>query len=259
MIQLPLQERIQEAVQLIRNSAYLVVFTGAGISTPSGIPDFRSDKTGLWQQYDPMQVASYTAFSKIPSLFFNWFRPLFMTAWTAKPNQAHFDLAELEKRLFVKGIITQNIDGLHQKAGSRKVYELHGTGLTFACCDCSLKHTSQEVYDQFLEGNDLPQCKRCGKILKPDVVLFEEPLPPRVWQAAEEEARRADTMLVIGSSLEVFPASTIPEMAVRHGCKLIINNLSPTPLDALADVLLQMDAEECLHSLAKQILTESNT
>lgn len=254
MIAPGLTETIQHAARLISNSSYLVVFTGAGISTPSGIPDFRGEKDGLWQRYDPIQVASRTAFFSNPDLFFGWFRPLFMKSWTALPNAAHQGLADLENAHLVKSVITQNIDGLHQKAGSQKVFELHGTALTFTCQKCRTSQPAAEVYNQFLSGTIIPTCINCGKILKPDVVLFEEPLSENTWQTAENEASRADLLLVIGSSLEVYPASTLPQQSVHRGCKLIINNLSSTPLDAQAEVLIPMDAAESMPLLVKQLL-----
>jgi NAD-dependent deacetylase len=241
-----LKEKIKRSIELINGSRYFVVFTGAGISTPSGIPDFRGEKEGLWQRYDALQVASHTAFVKTPAVFYDWFRPLFVTSWTAKPNPAHVALADLEKEGIVRSIITQNIDGLHQKAGSRVVHELHGSALTFRCPSCKLDHSAGYVYEQFASGNLIPFCQKCGAILKPDVVLFEEPLPGNIWIEAEKEAAKADLLLVVGSSLEVYPACTIPQKSTNHGCRLIINNFSPTPLDAIAEVLIPMDAAEYL-------------
>jgi NAD-dependent deacetylase len=254
MIDPELSERIQHATRLISKSRHLVVFTGAGISTPSGIPDFRGEKEGLWQRYDPMQVASRTAFYKNPELFFDWFRPLFLKSWTALPNAAHLGLATLENAHLVKSVITQNIDGLHQKADSQKVYELHGTALVFACQNCKSSQPAADVYNQFLSGTLISTCSNCGKILKPDVVLFEEPLPENTWHAAENEVSHADLLLVIGSSLEVYPASTLPQQAVNRGSKLIINNLSSTSLDAQAEVLIPLDAAEFMPLLVKQLL-----
>jgi len=244
---------IQRASEMISAARYLVAFTGAGISTPSGIPDFRGEKDGLWQRYDPMQVASRSAFFNTPGLFFDWFRPLFLTSWKALPNPAHFSLDALEKLGRLKSVITQNIDGLHQKAGSSFVLELHGTALTFSCIKCRKQISAEEVFSQFEVGNTIPHCIHCAAILKPDVVLFEEGLPQNVWENAEIEAGKADLMLVIGSSLEVYPANSIPQTALRHGCKLIINNLSPTPMDALANLQIPMDAAEFLPRLIENI------
>jgi NAD-dependent deacetylase len=253
MVSLNTIDLIKRAAEMISAARYIVAFTGAGISTPSGIPDFRGEKNGLWQRYDPMQVASRTAFYHSPNLFFDWFRPLFMTSWSAMPNPAHRSLAELERNGLLKSLITQNIDGLHQKAGSTHVLELHGTALTFSCSKCRKNHTGQSVFDQFSDGNTIPHCTQCEADLKPDVVLFEEGLPQVIWEEAENEAFNADLMLVIGSSLEVYPANSIPQTAISHGCKLIINNLSRTPMDSLAHLCIPMDAAEFLPLLINQI------
>jgi NAD-dependent deacetylase len=237
---------IQRAAEFISTARYVIAFTGAGISTPSGIPDFRGDNNGLWLRYDPMQVASLSAFYHTPELFFDWFRPLFMTSWKAQPNPAHKSLVSLETNGVLKSIITQNIDGLHQKAGSSRVLELHGTALTFSCPNCKNKISAEAVYAQFVDGVEIPGCDHCSAILKPDVVLFEEGLPQVVWEEAQYEAYQADLMLVIGSSLEVYPANTIPQAAVRNGCKLLVNNLSATPLDYQAVLHISMDAAKFL-------------
>jgi NAD-dependent deacetylase len=243
---------IQAAANMITEARHVVVFSGAGISTPSGIPDFRGEKEGLWQKVNPMRVASHSAFLQNPDLFYDWFRPLFMTSWKAQPNPAHKVIAQLEKFGFISSVITQNIDGLHQKAGSRKVFELHGSALTFACPKCNVKIISECVVNQFDSGILIPRCEHCNSILKPDVVLFEEPLPEKIFLGAEKEANKADVMLVVGSSLEVYPAANIPEDATIHGCRLIILNLTPTPLDELASLVFHVDAAEFLPRLWEQ-------
>jgi len=241
-----IENELLKAAQLIANSTYMVVFTGAGISTPSGIPDFRSPDTGLWNTYDPFMVASIFAFRKKPEDFFNWIRPLAIQAEAAQPNQAHLCLAKLEKIGLVKAIITQNIDNLHQKAGSENVLELHGTAKTATCPDCGLKHDTQKFLHLLQNSGDLPTCTQCGKIIKPDVILFGEMLPMHVWESAQHYCQVADVMLVVGSSLEVSPANSLPEISVNNGAKLIINNLSPTFLDARADILLPIDVIEAM-------------
>lgn len=258
MIPSEVENWVQTTSQLITKSSYVVVFTGAGISTPSGIPDFRGEKDGLWLHNDPYEVASNTAFIKNPELFYNWFRPLFLTSWTASPNPAHVGLAKLEKANLIQSIITQNIDGLHQKAGSHKVYELHGSAMLFFCPKCKGEHSAKNVFEQFSSGNLLPLCRRCQTVLKPDIVLFEEPLPQKTWRQAETQIQSADLLLVIGSSLEVYPAATVPETAIRRGCKMIINNLTPTPLDAYADVLIPVDAAIYIPLLVKQLINENS-
>lgn len=244
---------VQRAAEMISVARYVVAFTGAGISTPSGIPDFRGEKDGLWQRYDPMQVASRSAFYNSPSLFFDWFRPLFMTSWLSQPNAAHHGLALLEKRNLIKSVITQNIDGLHQKAGSYHVLELHGTALTFSCSKCQKQISAEVVFNQFSSSHQIPHCRECAAILKPDVVLFEEGLPQDIWEEAQKEALKTDLMLVIGSSLEVYPANSIPQVALHHKSKLVINILSRTPMDGMANLIIPMDTAEFFPLLINQL------
>jgi len=244
---------IQRAAEMISTARYCVAFTGAGISTPSGIPDFRSSNNGLWQRYDPMRVASLSAFHNNPSLFFEWFRPLFMTSWQAKPNAAHMALATLETKGLLKAVITQNIDALHQKAGSEQVFELHGTCMTFTCPNCGFSESGLSIHKQFTQCEMLPHCSECDGVLKPNVVLFEEALPLQTWMDAENEIQKSDLLLVIGSSLEVQPAATLPLKAHAQGSRLIINNLSGTPLDYAADLLIHLDAAEFLPQLIEKL------
>lgn len=245
------QDKINLARRFIHESRHLVAFTGAGISTPSGIPDFRSKGTGLWERYDPMEVASLTTFRTAPSRFWDWKRNLMRQIWQAQPNPAHQALAQLEARGSLAAVITQNIDGLHQRAGSHTVLELHGTVETMTCPACR-KQVPSSLYRKLIEESDeMPRCKSCGAIMKPDVVLFEENLPPKVWRAAEDHCVRADVILVAGSSLEVWPAATLPELAVSNGARLIIANLSPTFLDSRAEVLLPFDVAEALPLISK--------
>jgi NAD-dependent deacetylase len=231
------------AASLLSNSRYAVAFTGAGISTPSGIPDFRSPQSGLWNTSDPYQVASIWAFKNNPKDFFDWIRPLAINSETAKPNSAHIALAQLEKLGIIKSVITQNIDGLHHKAGSQRVFELHGTAQTATCPSCGKKHQRQYFHQKITSGNEFPKCIICGKIIKPDVVLFGEELPKDIWNDAQKECLQADLILVAGSSLEVSPANTLPETALINGALLIINNLGHTFLDDRASVLIKVDVE----------------
>lgn len=247
------QALLAKAAALIDNSSYLVVFTGAGISTPSGIPDFRSPESGLWEKYDPFEVASIWAFRHQPEVFFDWIRSLSVQADTAKPNHAHLALAVLENRGIVKSVITQNIDSLHQMAGSKKVFELHGSARTATCPHCGKKHQQEYFRRMIMEAQGIPRCGRCGKIIKPDVVLFGEDLPHDAWDGAYQECLQADLVFVVGSSLEVYPANSLPETAIRNGADLIINNLSPTHLDQHADVLLKMDVTEGIGALPELI------
>ncbi len=249
-----MDEELARAAALIRRSRYLVALTGAGISTPSGIPDFRSEGSGLWTIYDPMEVASIWAFSHRPEAFFEWVRPLARMILEAQPNPAHYALARLEAAGFLKALITQNIDALHQKAGSRRVIEVHGHLREATCIRCYQKVPAGPHLEAFLRDGTIPRCDRCGGVLKPDIILFGEQLPARAFLAAQQEARRSDVFLVAGSSLEVAPAGDLPILAKAHGARLILINLSPTAADRYADVRIQGDVAEVLPRLVDIVL-----
>lgn len=250
-----MQSQILKSVELLINANHAVAFTGAGISTPSGIPDFRSPDSGLWNQYDPFEVASLSAFQNHPERFFNWIQPLAQKSEAAEPNTAHLGLASMENVGVLKAIITQNIDGLHQKAGSRNVLELHGSVKTATCARC--KKTFDETYfkDLLNENKKIPYCDNCGKIIKPDVILFGEMLPEKVWRAAHDECLETDLVLIAGSSLEVTPANSLPELALSQGAQLIIINLSPTYLDKAATIRLPLDVEDAIGNIWELIKT----
>lgn len=242
---------VRQAADLLAKSKHTVAFTGAGISTPSGIPDFRSPGSGLWNHSDPFKVASIWAFRQNPKDFFNWIRPLAINAESAKPNSAHLSLAYLENLGIIKTVITQNIDSLHNKAGSQNVLELHGTAQSATCLSCGKKHDRDYFQRTISQSDDFPRCSKCGSIIKPDVVLFGESLPQDIWNKAYQECLLADLILVVGSSLEVSPANSLPETALLNRAKLIINNLEPTHLDGKASVLLRMDVEEGVGKLCE--------
>jgi NAD-dependent protein deacetylase/lipoamidase len=259
---------LQKAAGLLRSARHAVVFTGAGISTPSGIPDFRSKVTGLWERDDPMEVASLWIFQSHPEKFYNWLRPLLESIWKAQPNPAHTALAQMEAAGLIKAVITQNIDNLHQQAGSRHIYELHGSLRTVSCSACRETYPSEQFRGKVENGEDveestrkelpgddgLPHCPHCRRVLKPDIVLFGEMLPFETWQAAENHCKQADVILVAGSSLEVWPAASLPELAAENGAHLIVNNLTPTYLDQSADVLLPWNVAEVLPKIASLVL-----
>jgi len=248
-----LQPQIDQAAELLRSSKLTVSFTGAGISTPSGIPDFRSPGSGLWNKYDPFEVASLTAFRRHPQNFFNWIKPLVKIARQAQPNLAHTCLAHMEKQGFLQAVITQNIDGLHQKAGSSHVVELHGSAQSATCPHCFKKYGADWLPDSFLLNDSLPLCENCGAVIKPDVVLFEELLPVDAWLEAERLCESADVILVIGSSLEVYPASSLPQTGLQHGARLIIATRSHTPLDEYADLVFNQDLIEVIPNLCRAL------
>jgi len=249
-------QAFQRAVRLLKQAQHAVAITGAGISTPSGIPDFRSD-TGLWQRYDPMEVASLWGFRLHPEKFYDWIRPLLRPLLEAQPNPAHHALARLEQAGHLQAIVTQNIDGLHQKAGSRRVYEVHGNLDHMVCLDCGWRGDLRAfLKPEFLSGQALPRCSVCGSVLKPDVVLFGENLPWHVWNEAQREVERADLVLVAGSSLEVSPVNQLPYEAYRRGKPILVVNLSPTYIDPYAQAVLRGDVAEILPALADAVLAE---
>lgn len=249
-----LDEKIRHAAQLIHQSRHVVAFTGAGHSTASGIPDFRSPDSGLWEKHNPMLVASIWAFRLNPKSFYEWVRPLTDTLLKAVPNAAHVALAELEEMSYLKAIITQNIDNLHQRAGSRRVLELHGHLREATCIRCYKVVPVDARLEQFIREGKIPRCT-CGGVLKPNVILFGEQLPIRVLNRAMDEARRCDLIMVAGSSLEVTPAADIPFLAVESGARAIIVNLQPTSFDSKADVVIRGDVAEILPRFVETIST----
>jgi NAD-dependent deacetylase len=249
-----LNSEIEKAASMLRSAQHAVAFTGAGISTPSGIPDFHSKDTGLWQKFDPMEVASIGVFQSHPEKFYGWLRPLLHEIWAAQPNPAHTALAKLESEGILKALITQNIDNLHQRAGTKNIYEIHGSLRTMTCPHCHETFSSAEFRQALATEKALPHCPKCDRILKPDIVLYGEMLPSDVWLEAEEHCQRADVILIAGSSLTVWPAAALPETGLEHGARLIINNLTPTHLDAKADVLITVNVAEAIPEIARMIL-----
>lgn len=250
------QEKINQAASIIKNSKKAVAFTGAGISTHSGIADFRSPESGLWNKYDPFEVASLTAFRNHPDKFYDWIRPLTEIAQAAKPNPGHIALAQLENAGFIQAVITQNIDGLHQKAGSQRVIELHGSSRSATCLSCGMIYAENWLPEDFISSKDIPYCKKCNGILKPDVILFEEMLPAGAWREAQSLCEAVDLVIVVGSSLEVYPANSLPEIALRRGANLIINTLTKTHMDLYADVVIQADLVETMPPICELVLDQ---
>lgn len=250
-------DSIQAVADLLRAARYAVAFTGAGISTPSGIPDFRNPESGLWSHTDPLQVASIYGFRQHPQAFYDWVYPLARQILDAQPNPAHRALADLEAVGILKSVVTQNIDMLHSRAGNRVVHELHGSLNQATCTHCFTIYPGETVLARFLQDGQVPRCTKCGGVIKPNVILFGEQLPYRTLQAARETARRADVMLVIGSSLEVAPASELPQIALRHNAKLVIVNYTPTDFDRWAYAIIRADAAEALPAITRCCLKEA--
>ncbi len=246
------QTELREIVSLLKFSQYVVAFTGAGISTASGIPDFRSPESGLWNDPNALQAASLMGFRQNPRSFYEWVRPLATKLFQAVPNRAHEALAQLEASNHLQAIITQNIDRLHQKAGSNIVFELHGNIETATCTHC-LQHFDVNVIRAVIEAQqvDVPLCPTCHNVIKPDVILFGEELPFAPFQKSKQAAQKADFMFILGTSLEVAPASDLPKISFRNGAKLVVINNQPTPLDALAFHVIRAKVDEVLPEIAQ--------
>ena len=241
---------IRLAGDLLRQSRWTAVLTGAGVSTESGLPDFRSTPAagrpgGLWTGLDPMRVASASAFARDPDAFYRFYQQRLSHLAGAKPNAAHRAIAQLEALGLVQLVITQNVDRLHQAAGSRDVVEVHGNLSEARCQSCGSIVPIGEMARQ-LDAGAHPRCARCGGRLRPNVVLFEEMLPVEAYERAEDACLRCEALLVVGSSLEVYPVAGLPYLAKEHGAKIAIVNSDPTACDRLADVLLRGRAGEIL-------------
>jgi len=234
--------RVEELARVISESNYVVFFTGAGVSAESGIPTFRG-KNGLWRRYNPEEVASIEGFMRNPKAFWEFAKELIVKV-RAKPNRAHYAIAELERMGKVKAVITQNIDMLHQKAGSRRVLELHGSLRYVDCLECGRTYVWEDV-EVMVERGEV-RCKCGSPYLKPRIVFFGESLPEDVLREAVEEAKRCDLMIVVGSSLQVYPAAGIPAIAKEYGAKLAIINVDPTEKDWMFDLVLRGRAGEIL-------------
>lgn len=248
------EETIKKIVRLIRNCEYTIALSGAGVSTPSGIPDFRSANSGLWETYDPYDVASLNAFRYNPEKVYSWLRPLAKLIIDASPNSAHYGLAQLEADGYLQKIITQNVDSLHQKAGSNNVLEVHGSFRTLTCTSCFRQHRSSEFMAAYIQDGELPHCKSCQMILKPDAILIGEQLPAQIWLQAIEASRKCDLLIVIGSSLEVMPVAGLPMRAIDNGAQLIILNQQETYMDIRADAILREDVAVTIPAVVNEVL-----
>jgi len=248
------QAGIEFAAELLGSAKRAVVLTGAGLSTPSGIPDFRSEGTGLWSEDEALEVASLSTFRAHPERFYAWFRPLAAQILGARPNEAHQALADLERRGQLQSIATQNVDTLHQKAGTREVIEIHGTIATLTCTQCFQKVDAPPYLAPFVERGVVPVCRQCGAVLKPDVILFGEQLPQAAWLRAQGACRSCDLMIVAGCSLEVLPVAGLPMQALDCGAHLLIINNRPTYLDARADACLEGDVAQILPAIAQKVI-----
>jgi len=240
---------IQTLAELIKNNPENMFFTGAGISTESGIPDYRSKNSGLWERVDASKLIDINGFLENPKLFYEFFSgDLFAPFTHAEPNIAHRYISMLETQGASMGVITQNIDGLHTKAGSETVYELHGTMNSTSCITCGAEFSTNSVFDKFMLDGKTPECA-CGGVVKPDIVFFGEPLPETVLSNAFMKATECSLMVVVGSSLSVMPANLLPKHASDHGAKLVIINKTETPLDYMADIVINNSIGEVFTEL----------
>jgi NAD-dependent deacetylase len=230
----------ERLAELLRESSCTVALTGAGISVPSGIPDFRTPGEGIWEKVDPMEVAHIDAFRRDPSRFWGFYRQRLRALADVQPNGAHQALAELERRGLLEAVITQNIDTLHHKAGSERVIEVHGAIRTSSCQGCGAEFPLERVESLFGEEG-AAVCAECGGHVKPDVVLFGELLPTEAIAEAEALAARAELMLCVGSSLEVYPVAGLPSVTMRNGGRIAVITKGPTPFDD--DAAVRMDGD----------------
>ena len=237
---------------LIRKRQPCVALTGAGVSTESGIPDFRSP-TGIWAQFDPAEYASMAAFRANPSKVWRFYKPRIAMLTQAEPNAAHRALASLEQAGLVDAVVTQNIDVLHERAGSREVVEVHGSIRTASCPRCGASYPRSDVLTM-LQRAEAPRCPDCAAVLKPDVVFFGELLPLAAIERAFELARRARLLLVVGSALEVHPVAALPEETLAAGGTVAIVNKGPTPYDSRAEMKIQANAGEVLAAVADELV-----
>ncbi|UCG04313.1 MAG: NAD-dependent deacylase [Candidatus Heimdallarchaeota archaeon] len=233
------EDKIKQAAELIKKSNYIVAFTGAGISVESGIPDFRSPG-GLWEKYNPNEYATYSNFLIHPEKYWTMHKELRDMVITAQPNPAHLALATLELEYGkLKVIITQNVDFLHSRAGNTKVLEIHGTTQTSRCLSCDKRFHFTEVEAFLDQGQIPPRCPQCEGLIKTNTILFGEQLPYDVMEQAREEVIAADLLIIIGSSLTVYPAAALPSLAVQTGKRILIVNREITPMDIYANVAIR--------------------
>ena len=243
---------VRQAAELLSSARRGLALTGAGVSAESGIPTFRG-QDGLWKQFDPVKVASIEYFMADPSAYWKVSKDRGRAALAARPNAGHNALAALEAAGYVTAVVTQNTDGLHQESGSRNVIEIHGSGRTVQCLDCGNREPRGDVQAR-LALEMPPRCKLCGgTFLKPTVVLFGEPVPQAAVTRALALAREADVVLVVGSSLVVYPAADIPLVALRSGARMIVINAEPTPFDELAEVVIHGRSGEVLPEIVALI------
>ena len=258
MSRVSIQREIEKVAEILLQHSPCVTLTGAGFSTQSGLPDFRSPGKGLWEQlekkpYSASAVMTLQGFKLNPESFYSRFRLFLEKIMSAKPNPAHYALAELEASGFIQAIITMNGDMLHQKAGSQRVIEIHGTIARAVCISCYQPDEGIYHWQGYIETGEIPRCRHCGGIMKPDVILTGEQLPVKMVMQAKRLLHESDVILAVGTSFSGGPVMNWVEKACEEGKKIIIVNLSPTLLDVVADVLIQADVAEVLPVIAEEL------
>jgi NAD-dependent deacetylase len=238
------QDQATRLAEMLREARSALVLTGAGVSVPSGIPDFRSPGTGIWEKVNPMEVAHIDAFRREPDRFWHFYGNRFASLVDKQPNDAHRAIAELERRGVIRGVVTQNVDRLHRRAGSQNVIEVHGSIEWSVCPECGGRTSLERILEIIGEHPGAPECPACIAPLKPDVVLFGEMLPEEAISDAYALAAEADLILCIGSSLEVFPVATLPGVTRDGGGRIALITQGPTPYDDDAAVKLDGDVVE---------------
>jgi NAD-dependent protein deacetylase/lipoamidase len=241
---------VERLAELLREWGSCVVLTGAGVSTDSGIPDFRSP-TGIWKRYDPMEYATIEAFLADPTKVWEFYGMRLAALGQAEPNDGHRALAELEERGWVRALITQNVDGLHARAGSSEIVEVHGSLRDAVCLDCGTRVPMEDAVALLPE----PRCPNCGRTLKPGVVMFGELLPAAAIDRAFRLAAETPLLLVVGSSLEVYPVASLPAETLAAGGRLAVVNRGGTPFDTRAAVSIDAGAGETLRALADALVS----
>ncbi|MFL5832482.1 MAG: SIR2 family NAD-dependent protein deacylase [Solirubrobacterales bacterium] len=246
--QVAISSEVECLAELLGQARSAVALTGAGVSVPSGIPDFRTPETGLWAKVDPMEVAHIDVFERDPERFWSYYRPRFEALGDKAPNRAHEALAQLQRRGLIEGVITQNIDRLHRAAGSENVIEVHGSIETSSCVTCAASFELEEM-DGLFDERGVAVCSVCRGAVKPDVVLFGELLPESAMARATELAERADLILCVGSSLAVYPVAGLPRVTLDRGGRIAIVTKGETPYDADAELKLEGEVDEELDAL----------
>lgn len=253
-----LEEKIEKIAKLILGLKNIVALTGAGMSTESGIADFRSPGTGLWEKVDPYEFASINSYVANPAKNLEFMLETGKAIFRARPNKGHKALTRLQKLGKLKGVLTQNIDGLHHKAKTKNIVELHGTANEAKCMTCGQVYQITFMINQVMKGKFPPSCEKCRGTLKPNVIFFGEPLESEKLMAADEMISNCDLLIVLGSSLVVYPAAFYPQKALSQGAKLVIINIQETDMDSIAEVVIHKKIGDVFPKIVSLVETKLN-